>query len=151
SSDGSARTPTDRVCAVLPRPGSPGPVRHRRSRGGAEPVGGPPVADSDIYDEDYDWMDDLYEGDWAGQCYTAALRWARVADEPDWVIVHGTVLSAAAGKRIAHAWCERGECVVDLALPAGEREVAREQYYRVLQPEVHFVYTRREAMRLVFM
>lgn len=101
-----------------------------------------------MHDEDSDEADDLLEGDWTGLCYTAALRWAREAEEPDWVVVHGTVLSERAGKRIEHAWCERGRFVVDLALPVGSRVVGRDVYYRVLQPEVRRVYQAEEAMLL---
>jgi hypothetical protein len=64
---------------------------------------------------------DILGRDWTGLCYTAALRWAREAEERDWVVVHGTVLSERAGKRIEHAWCGRGEVVVDLAMPVGAR------------------------------
>jgi hypothetical protein len=58
-----------------------------------------------VNDEDggADEGDDLLEGDWTGRCYEAALRWVREADDPDWMVVHGTVLSAKAGKRIEHA------------------------------------------------
>lgn len=72
--------------------------------------------------------DDILERDWTGLCYTAALRWSKEA-EKDWLVVHGTVWSDTAGKRIDHAWCERGDFVVDLALPIGSRIVAKETYY----------------------
>ena len=73
--------------------------------------------------------DDLLERDWEGLCYTAAFRWVR--ENEDWALVHGTVLSEKVGKRIEHAWCERGEWVVDLAMPVGSRIIERERYYRV--------------------
>jgi hypothetical protein len=92
--------------------------------------------------------DDILERDWTGLCYTAALRWAREAEDRDWLVVHGTVLSERAGKRIEHAWCERGDVVVDLALPVGTRVVGREKYYRVLQPEVRKAYPCEDAMIL---
>ena len=57
--------------------------------------------------------------DWTGLCYTAVLSWIRVAEDDDWVVVHGTVWSGRAGKRIDHAWCERGDFVIDLAMPGG--------------------------------
>jgi hypothetical protein len=63
-------------------------------------------------------------------------------------VVHGTVLSEKAGKQIEHAWCERGEWVVDLAMPVGARVIERERYYRVVQPEVRKEYTSEEAMLL---
>lgn len=93
-------------------------------------------------------VDDILERDWTGLCYTAALRWAREAEDDGWVVVHGTVLSEKTGKRIDHAWCERGELVVDLAMPVGARVIERERYYRVVQPEVRKVYTSEEAMLL---
>jgi hypothetical protein len=42
-------------------------------------------------------------------------------------VVHGTVWSGKAGRRIEHAWCERGELVADLAMPLGARLIEREQ------------------------
>jgi hypothetical protein len=91
---------------------------------------------------------DILERDWTGLCYTAALRWAGAAEGRDWVVVHGTVLSGAAGKRINHAWCERGEMVVDLARPVGARIVERELYYRLAQPQVSKVYSTEDAVLL---
>lgn len=99
-------------------------------------------------DEDGD-EDDLLERDWTGRCYTAALQWVSEADDPDWMVVHGTVLSERAGKRIEHAWCERAGFVVDLALPVGARVVKRDVYYRVLKPEVSRVYSAEDALLLV--
>ncbi len=60
-------------------------------------------------------------------------------------VVHGSVLSLLAGKRIDHAWCERGEVIVDLAMPDGMKILTREQYYRVLQPKVSKRYTSGDA------
>jgi hypothetical protein len=93
--------------------------------------------------------DDLLERVWTGLCYTAALRWVSEADDPDWVVVHGTVLSERVGKRIEHAWCERGGFVVDLALPVGARVVKRDVYYRVLKPEVSRAYSAEDALLMV--
>lgn len=90
----------------------------------------------------------ILERDWTGLCYTAALRWAVDAEEQDWVVVHGSVLSELAGKRIDHVWCERGDFVVDLAMPVGSRIVARERYYRVVEPEVERVYSADKALLL---
>src|SRR5947209_20466637 len=67
--------------------------------------------------------DDILERDWTGLCYTAALRWAREVEDRDWLVVHGTVLSERAGKRIDQDWCERGEWVVDLAMAVGDRVI----------------------------
>ena len=50
--------------------------------------------------------------------------------------VHGTVLSQRLEKRIGHAWCERGEVVMDLAMPVGIRKFKRAKYYKTLEPEV---------------
>ena len=92
---------------------------------------------------------DILEKDWTGLCYTAALAWVREAEE-DWTVVHGTVLSERVGKRIEHAWCERGEFVVDLAMPVGARIVAREPYYRTVKPDVTKTYSADEAISLRF-
>ena len=89
---------------------------------------------------------ELLERDWEGLCYTAALGWVR--ENEDWVLVHGTVLSEKVGKRIEHAWCERGELVVDLAMPVGSRIFERDRYYRVVRPEVSKKYSADDALLL---
>ena len=86
--------------------------------------------------------------DWTGLCYTAALAWLGEADEEDWVVVHGTVVTGKEQRRIAHAWCERGDLVVDLAQPAENRMLMKEVYYKSAKPEVHKVYSREEALIL---
>ena len=98
------------------------------------------------FEEDEEELD-ILEKDWTGLCYTAALTWAKDAEE-DWLVVHGTVWSDTAGKRIEHAWCEREGFVVDLALPAGSRIVAKEAYYRAGKPEVRRLYSADEALEL---
>jgi hypothetical protein len=98
-----------------------------------------------------EWTDspeELLQQKWEGLCYTAAMRWITVAEELDWVVVHGTVLSEKVGKRIEHAWCERGENVVDLTMPVGSRIIERERYYRVVQPEIVRVYSSDDALLL---
>jgi hypothetical protein len=90
---------------------------------------------------------DILEKDWTGLCYTAALQWVREAEE-EWFVVHGTVWSDQAGKRIEHAWCEQGRWVVDLAMPVGSRVVAREAYYRAAKPEVAKRYSADDAVLL---
>jgi hypothetical protein len=92
--------------------------------------------------------DDLLEQDWTGDCYGAAMAWITAAEEDDWVVVHGTVLSERVGKRIEHAWCERERFVVDLAMPVGSRIVGLEQYYRVLKPQVKKRYSSDDAVVL---
>ena len=99
-------------------------------------------------DEPDDEELDILEMDWEGLCYTGAIRWASEAKERDWVLVHGTVLSARVGKRIEHAWCESGEVVVDLAMPVGLRIIERERYYRVIKPEVSKRYSSDDALFL---
>jgi hypothetical protein len=89
--------------------------------------------------------DDILEKDWTGQCYTAAFAWLNEVEETDWVLVHGTVLSNNEKQRIEHAWCERGDVVVDLARPIGARLVEKEEYYRLARPEVHKVYSSEDA------
>ena len=98
-----------------------------------------------------DWCNskpELLQQDWDSLCYTAALRWIMAANDPDWVVVHGTVLSDKVGKRIDHAWCERGKVVVDLVQPIGSKRVARKLYYQAFKPEVNSVYPAVDAMFL---
>jgi hypothetical protein len=102
----------------------------------------------DDEDEPVQEEEDVIERDWTGLCYTAALRWARGAEDRDWSVVHGTVWSDTHGKRIEHAWCEREGVVVDLALPVGLQIVERERYYRSAQPEVSKVYSSEDALLL---
>jgi hypothetical protein len=92
--------------------------------------------------------DDLLEQDWTGDCYGAAMAWINAAEEDDWFVIHGTVLSERVGRRIEHAWCERERFVVDLTMPVGSRIIEREQYYRVLQPSVKNRYSSDDAVVL---
>jgi hypothetical protein len=92
--------------------------------------------------------EDILERDWTGLCYTATLKWAGILEHRDWSLVHGSVLSVSDGKRINHAWCEKGEIVLDLARPVGARIVQRELYYRLAQPEVSKVYSSDNAVLL---
>ena len=71
-----------------------------------------------------------------------------VAKDFDWHVVHGTVLSEKVGKRIDHAWCERGKIVVDLAQPVGLRVIERERYYLVVNPEVSKKYSSEDALMM---
>ena len=82
-----------------------------------------------------DTPEDLLRQDFAGDCYRAACKWASASKGQGWTVVHGIVLNAQVGQ-LKHAWCERGEAVVDLAMPVGMREFTREEYYRVLEPEI---------------
>jgi hypothetical protein len=93
-------------------------------------------------------VDALLLRDWTGLCYTAAMRWITVSKEPGWVVVHGTILSVEDDKRIAHAWCERGEVVVDLARPIAARIIERERYYRLAQPKDRKLYSAEDALVL---
>lgn len=98
-----------------------------------------------------EWTDDpdeLLEQEWRGLCYSAAMRWITVAKDFDWVVVHGTVLSARVVKRIEHAWCERGDTVVDLTLPVGSRVVQRDEFYTITQPEISRTYSSEQALLL---
>lgn len=97
--------------------------------------------DEPIEDEE----EDILEKDWTGLCYTAALKWCRNAEETDWTLVHGTVLSNNEKMRIDHAWCERGEFVVDLARPIGARIMERDVYYRLAKPEITKTYSAEDA------
>lgn len=98
-------------------------------------------------DEEDEEGPDIMGKDWTGLCYTAALTWAKEAEE-DWVLVHGMIWSDTAGKWIEHAWCERGDFVVDLALSVGRRIVAKEIYYRSGKPVVRKTYSADEARDL---
>ena len=95
-----------------------------------------------------DGEEELLQQEWDGLCYSAAMRWITAVKDSDWHVVHGTVFSGELEKRIEHAWCERGDMVVDLAMPAGSRIVEREQYYRVIKPEISNVYSSEDALLL---
>lgn len=101
-----------------------------------------------ILDDDSVEEVDIFERDWTGLCYTAALRHSLDDENREWIVVHGTVWSETLGKRIEHAWSEWEEVVVDLALPVGSRIVERERYYRSAKPEVRKVYSRDDALIL---
>jgi hypothetical protein len=103
------------------------------------------AGEDEAADED---AEDILERDRTGLCCTAALRWAGAAENRDWVVAHGTVWGGEEGRRTEHAWCERGELVADLAMPAGARLIRRETYYRVLKPEVGKVYSSDDALPL---
>lgn len=70
--------------------------------------------------------EDILKKDWTGLCYTAAIQWASEAEQKDWLVIHGTVLSERVGKRIERAWCERAGFVVDLAMPVGARIIEKQ-------------------------
>ncbi len=95
-----------------------------------------------------DTPDDLLKKDFAGDCYRAAYQWVSASKKEGWTLVHGTVLSGRLEKRIGHAWCERGDDVVDLAMPVSAKEIKRDEYYRVLQPEVSRRYPAEHAVFL---
>lgn len=98
-----------------------------------------------------EWNDEqmqLLEREWDGLCYSAAMRWITASKGSGWQVVHGTVFSGELEKRIEHAWCERGDLVVDLAMPVPARAIDREQYYRVIQPDVVRRYSAEEALLL---
>jgi hypothetical protein len=94
-----------------------------------------------------DTPEDLLRRDFTGDCYRAAVEWASTTKGQGWTVVHGTVLSAHAGT-LKHAWCERGEEVIDLAMPVGMREFTRGEYYRVLEPDVSKRYPDEHAVLL---
>lgn len=92
--------------------------------------------------------EELLQQEWGGLCYSAAMRWITVAREQDWVVVHGTVFSQKLGKRIDHAWCERGDVVVDLTFPVGSRIIQRERYYQTVVPQTMAAYSSEDALIL---
>ena len=91
--------------------------------------------------------EELLQQDFRGDCYRAAVRWASASKEQGWTVVHGTVLNAQAGT-LKHAWCERDEEVIDLAMPVGMRKFTREEYYRVLEPDAAKRYPAEHALLL---
>jgi hypothetical protein len=106
--------------------------------------------DDDDDDDAMLTLDDMDETvllgrDWTGQCYTAVLRWTDADERRDWLVVHGTVWSDELSRRIEHAWCERGEMVVELALLVENRIVKKDRYYQVAQPQVSRIYSADDA------
>jgi len=95
-----------------------------------------------------DTPEDLLKQDFTGDCYRAAYSWASASRRQGWTLVHGTVLSEQAGKRMNHAWCERGEDVMDLAMPVGMRDFKRDKYYEILEAEVCKRYAAQHAVFL---
>ena len=95
-----------------------------------------------------DTPEDLLQQDFTGDCYGAAVKWASASKGQGWTVVHGTILSERMGKQIGHAWCERGEAVIDLAMPVGMRDFKRDEYYGTLKPEVSKRYSAEHAVLL---
>jgi hypothetical protein len=95
-----------------------------------------------------DTPEELPRQDFAGDCYRAAVKWASASKRQGWTVVHGTVRNLEVG-RLNHAWCERDGNVIDLATPVGMREFKRDEYYRILEPEVSKRYPAEHA-RLLF-
>jgi len=91
--------------------------------------------------------EELLQQDFAGDCYRAACEWASATKGQGWNVVHGTVRNFEKG-RLKHAWCERGEEVIDLAMPVGMRQSTREEYYRVLEPDITKIYPDEHAVLL---
>ena len=73
-----------------------------------------------------------------GCCYENAFRWARDHDSENPEIVHGTVFSLKAGRRIVHAWVEVGDEVVD---PTVGVRMNKEKWYRLVQAKPDRRYT----------
>ena len=94
-----------------------------------------------------DTPNDLLQKDFAGDCYRAACQWASATKGQGWIVVHGTVRNFEKG-RLKHAWCERGDAVIDLAMPVGMREFTREEYYRALEPDITKRYPDEHAVLL---
>ena len=98
-----------------------------------------------------EWNDEqkkVLQQEWDGLCYSAAMRWITASKGSDWQVVHGTVFSGELDKRIEHAWCERDDLVVDLAMHPEVRVIDRHSYYRLIQPEVSKRYSVKEALFL---
>ena len=91
-----------------------------------------------------EWNDEqkaVLQQEWDGLCYSAVMRWITAAKDSGWQVVHGTVFSGELEKRIEHAWCERGDLIVDLAMPVEGRVIDRETYYRTIEPKTSNVYS----------
>ncbi len=98
-----------------------------------------------------EWNDEqkeLLQQDWDGLCYSAAMRWITATKDSGWLVVHGTVFSGELEKRIEHAWCERGDIIVDLAMHPQVRVIDRYTYYRTIRPEISNVYSSTDALML---
>ncbi|MHC2069756.1 hypothetical protein ACYFX5_19975 [Bremerella sp. T1] len=91
---------------------------------------------------------EMLRQNWSGLCFTAAKRWVCPVENSDWNLVHGFVFSERLGKRVAHAWCEHDDRVVDLTLPVGSRILDRELYYTSAQAEAVKRYTSEETLIL---
>jgi hypothetical protein len=94
-----------------------------------------------------DTPEELLQRDFTGDCYRAAVEWASATKGQGWTVVHGTIRNLEVG-RLRHAWCERGEVVIDLAMPVGMREFKRDHYYRVAEPEITKRYPDEHAVLL---
>ena len=94
-----------------------------------------------------DTPEDLLQRDFTGDCYHAAVEWASATKGQGWTVVHGTIRNLEVG-RLKHAWCERGEEVIDLAMPVGMRKFKRDHYYRVAEPDVTKRYPDEHAVLL---
>ena len=98
-----------------------------------------------------EWNDEqkvVLQKKWDGLCYSAAMRWMTATKDSGWQVVHGTVVSGELEKRIEHAWCERGDVIVDLAMHPKVRVIDRHTYYRTIQPEVSNKYSPDDALFL---
>ena len=114
------------------------------------------MADEESLDECFtaclpEWNYDqkkVLQQEWDGLCYSAAMRWITATKDSAWQVVHGTVYSGELEKRIEHAWCERGDVIVDLAMHPEVRVIDRHTYYRTIQPEISKVYSAEDALVL---
>ncbi len=98
-----------------------------------------------------EWNDEqkaVLQQEWDGLCYSATMRWIKATKDSDWQVVHGTVFSGELEKRIEHAWCERGDVIVDLAMHPKVRIINRYTYYRTIKPEINNVYSAEGALVL---
>ena len=98
-----------------------------------------------------EWNDEqkeVLQQEWDALCYSAAMRWITATKDSGWQVVHGTVFSGELERRIEHAWCERGDVIVDLAMHPKVRVIDRYTYYRTIQPEVSKVYSAEDALVL---
>lgn len=81
-----------------------------------------------------------------GNCYKVSLQLLGTKKN-SCKLIHGLVFSTKLKRMIRHAWLEDGEKVFDFS--EGKRAIVpREKYYHFGKVEVHYVYSKSEAMQM---
>jgi len=92
----------------------------------------------ELISKKYASEDDIYL---PGHCFKNSYKY--IKNNPDWVLVHGTVVKPLDGKRIDHAWCEKDDLVYD---PTQNLHCSKEKYVSFLDAVVNNVYDQEQAM-----